>query len=79
MSRDDVERLIDDSQNSNPDRSQLTFKERTVKVYTAPTPDGKTAMIRLQGKWLKDAGFHIGDKIKVSVHAGKLIIEKLQI
>ena len=77
MSRNDIERLIDDSKNINQDKSQWTFKERNVKVYTAPTPDGKTAMIRLQGKWIKDAGFNIGDRIKVNVEYGRLIIERL--
>ena len=33
-------------------------------------------MIRLQGKWLKEMGFRIGDRIVVSANAGAIVINK---
>ena len=35
--------------------------------------------IRLTGKWLADAGFHAGDTVVVTVHDGRLIVEKTPI
>lgn len=34
----------------------------------------ETSFIRLQGKWLEDAGFKIGDKIEVREKPEKLVI-----
>lgn len=32
--------------------------------------------LRMTGKWLVDAGFHPGDKLRVTVESGKLEIRK---
>jgi toxic protein SymE len=36
----------------------------------------QTAAIHLQGKWLEDLGFEIGDIINVECRDGKLVITK---
>lgn len=33
-------------------------------------------LVRLTGKWLLDAGFYPGDKLRVTVESGKLEIRK---
>ncbi len=41
-------------------------------------PDGRSAlapMLRLQGAWLKRAGFDVGTPVTVRVDAGRLVIE----
>ena len=38
--------------------------------------DGKP-FIRMSGKWLEEAGFHIGDKFNVTVKENQLVLEKL--
>ena len=35
----------------------------------------ETPFIRLQGKWLEDAGFKIGDKVEVRDQRGELVIK----
>ena len=35
------------------------------------------SLIQLQGKWLEDLGFHIGDKINVSYENDRIIIEPI--
>ncbi|MBO4888210.1 MAG: SymE family type I addiction module toxin [Firmicutes bacterium] len=47
---------------------------RMLKVYTAPTHDGRTPQIRLQGQWLKEAGFELGKPIIVEVLGGEIRI-----
>ena len=34
--------------------------------------------IQLQGRWLEDLGFHIGDKIKVSYEQNRIILEPIK-
>lgn len=55
-------------------------KNRELKVYESNGTYGSvTPLIRLQGKWVKDAGFEIGDGIKVEVENDKIIIKKKNI
>ena len=50
-------------------------KNRELKVYESNGTYGRvTPVIRLQGKWVKDAGFDIGDGIKVEVKKDKIVI-----
>lgn len=52
-------------------------KNRELKVYESNGTYGRvTPVIRLQGKWVKDAGFDIGDVIKVEVGNSEIIIRK---
>ena len=52
-------------------------KNRELKVYESNGTYGSvTPVIRLQGKWVKDAGFEIGDGIAVDVKTDELIIKK---
>lgn len=52
-------------------------KKRELKVYESNGPYGSvTPVIRLQGKWVKDAGFEIGDGIAVEVKNDELVIKK---
>ena len=43
--------------------------------------DGLTPapLLRLQGRWLKRAGFAVGDAVKVRAAAGRLVIEKAEV
>lgn len=49
-------------------------EERHLKVYEASGPKRNVSKIHLQGDWLSDLGFHVGDNITVSCSKGKLII-----
>ena len=54
-------------------RLTVSYGARTVRE-----PDGSAApapMLRLQGAWLKRAGFAIGVHVTVRVSAGRLVIE----
>ena len=37
-------------------------------------PDGKVPYLRLRGEWLRRAGFTIGDRVRVEVEAGRLVV-----
>ena len=55
------------------------FKEnRTMTVYGISTQPGYKIVpqIRLQGEWLKELGYNIGDKLNVECREGQLIIKK---
>lgn len=53
------------------------MEERKLTVYTGGgTFKETTSQIRLQGRWLEQAGFTAGDKITVACQQGKLIITK---
>lgn len=39
---------------------------------------GRVPLIRLCGKWLKDAGFAVNDKVKVTVKDNLLILEPMK-
>lgn len=49
--------------------------ERKLKVYTAAGKTKNVPEIRLQGDWLQESGFNIGDRISVTVEDGKITIE----
>ena len=51
-------------------------RKRRLKVYETGDPyrGGILPQIRLQGKWLKQAGFAPGGQVEVQVEAGQLII-----
>lgn len=50
---------------------------RKLKVYSQSGYHYKdTPTIILKGKWLEQAGFHIGDEIVITVAEGKATIEK---
>ena len=51
-------------------------KDIGVKVMTVGYLNGKP-FIRMSGKWLEEAGFHIGDKFNVTVKENQLVLEKL--
>ena len=46
-----------------------------LKVYEAPGATLRVPRILLQGKWLTDLGYHVGDRIKISFQENRLIIE----
>lgn len=52
------------------------MKQRNLKVYEAPGQSRDIPRINLQGKWLSDLGYHIGDHIVVSIDdQNRLIVE----
>ena len=65
------------------------MKEKQLTISCKSVPSQKTRnyfcqseyfsrpWIQLQGKWLEDLGFHIGDKIKVSYEENRIIIEPI--
>lgn len=54
-------------------------KERALKVASQPgyyLSNDQRPAITLQGKWLKELGFEIGDHVSVKCQNNKLIITK---
>ena len=51
------------------------MKDRHIKVYESPGLKYNIPRIVLQGKWLSEIGYNIGNQIRVSYQDGKLIIE----
>ena len=50
---------------------------RKLTVYAGSGKDyDPISKIILQGKWLEDLGFSIGDKVTVACQQGKLVIER---
>ncbi|WP_169717662.1 SymE family type I addiction module toxin [Sporomusa silvacetica] len=43
--------------------------------YTYLNGKDRRPLIRLQGKWLQDLGFHSGNKIAIEEHGGTLLIK----
>ncbi len=43
--------------------------------YTYLNGKDRRPLIRLQGKWLQDLGFHSGSKIAIEEHGGTLLIK----
>lgn len=50
---------------------------RVLTVSYLAGGDGTAPMIRIKGRWLRDAGFEIGDRIAVQISEGKLIVTKI--
>lgn len=50
--------------------------ERFMGVYYTYGTYHSMPLIRLQGKWLRDAGFQIGDRVRVEVLPEQIIIRK---
>jgi len=57
-------------------RLTVSYGARCIQEEGGPTP---APLLRLQGRWLKRAGFAVGDAVKVRVAAGRLVIEKAEI
>ena len=54
------------------------MKSREMTVYRA-RGNGKditVPMIMMQGKWLRDMGCTVGDRISVTLQDGKLVVER---
>lgn len=51
------------------------MKERHLKIYKAPGQKRNIPRINLQGDWLSNLGYHVGDHVIVSYDQGKLIVE----
>ena len=49
--------------------------KRTLKVYEAPGDRREVPKIILQGKWLKEAGYEIGDSIEISIDKDQIVIK----
>ena len=47
---------------------------RRIKVYEAPSREKRIPQIRLQGKWLKDVGYEVGDYIQVTIIDNSIVI-----
>lgn len=53
------------------------MEQRKLKVYSGSDKNyAAIPQIILQGKWLKQAGFEIGDRIKVDCLENEIIIKK---
>lgn len=53
--------------------------ERTLKVYYAVSGNPEYPMIRLSGRWVRDAGFQPGDYIKLRVTDNEILIRNMDI
>ncbi len=51
------------------------MKERHIKVYESPGPKYGIPRINLQGEWLSNFGYHVGDHIIVSFEQDRIIVE----
>ena len=51
------------------------MKDRHLKIYEAPGQKRNIPKINLQGDWLSNLGFQVGDHVVVSYAQGKLIVE----
>ena len=47
---------------------------RRIKIYEATANDRNTPMLRLQGRWLKEAGFYVGNHVDIYVEEGVVVI-----
>ena len=47
---------------------------RKAKVYSIYQNGSYKSQIRLQGKWLEELGFNIGDGLKIDCKEGQIII-----
>ena len=54
---------------------EAPMKERHLKIYEAPGQKRNIPRINLQGEWLSNLGFQVGDHVIVSYDQGKLIVE----
>lgn len=52
------------------------MQQRKLTVYAGSNKNAYIPQIILQGNWLEDLGYHIGDKIMVDCQPDKLIITK---
>lgn len=48
---------------------------RPAGLHTLPTP---MPFLRLQGRWLDQAGFAIGAQVRVEVAVGRLVVEVIE-
>jgi hypothetical protein len=63
---------------TDQNKSEQKFPSiRFMKIGLWPGFGGKKSCIRLQGKWLKDAGFIPLWQVKVTVTEGKLVLEPI--
>ena len=65
-----TQRILTISSQRRP-RPMKTFAPDHVKFYPDLPP---APWIRLSGRWLEDAGFEIGGRIRVMAESGKLVI-----
>lgn len=54
------------------------MKSREMTLYRARgyRDDDTIPMLMMQGKWLREMGFAVGDRVAVTVQDGKLVIER---
>ena len=65
------------NQQKAPSASGRCRKPKTVTMGYMPTgkPGVDLPCLRLRGGWLREAGFAIGQKLKIEVDEGRLMIE----
>jgi hypothetical protein len=54
--------------------SQSSRQAKIISEHRGGYSHTDVPFIRLRGRWLEQAGFEIGDKVKVEVEAGRLVI-----
>ncbi len=50
--------------------------ETTICKARGNGKDLTVPMIMMQGKWLRDMGFAVGDRVSVTLQDGKLVVER---
>ena len=50
------------------------MQERKLTVSYTPGDGKHYPMIRLQGKWLEEMGFEVGDRVVVMADEGRIVI-----
>ena len=73
---DAVTASIEEAALSPPENAaRMAFMPRQLKVSYLPQSKGSSPFIRLGGKWLAHAGFHIGADVRITVAPQRLTIE----
>ena len=51
------------------------MEDRYLKIHQAPGAKRDVPRILLQGQWLSNYGYNVGDRIKVSFQDSRIIVE----
>ncbi|MCT4640560.1 MAG: hypothetical protein N4A72_22875 [Bacteroidales bacterium] len=68
---------MNEKQNSLSKSTPKTTQERILTVINKPYKDKYTNGINIQGEYLKEFGFELGDKVSVEISRNKILIKKL--
>ncbi len=68
---------MNEKQNSISKPTQKNTQERILSVINKPYKDKYTNGISIQGEYLKEFGFELGDKVSVQLSKNRILIQKI--